>query len=164
MMRNHFINTILISCVLCAPVFAQKVEIFGGAQYEKLQSSYNAVGWNASLTGNFKHVLGITADFSGVYNSRRADSSVYTYTIGPVLTARLPVVQPFVHALFGGATTSTTGRSDNAFAMLVGGGLDIGLRKGIGLRLVQADWLLTKFGDQTQDQQGRVSAGIVIKF
>ena len=163
-MRNHFINTILIACVLCAPVFAQKVEIFGGAQYEHLQSSYNAVGWNASLTGNFKHVLGITADFSGVYNSRRASSSVYTYTIGPVLTARLPVVQPFVHALFGGATTSTTGRSDNAFAMLVGGGLDIGLRKGIGLRLVQADWLLTKFGDQTQDQQGRVSAGIVIKF
>ena len=163
-MRNHFINTILISCVLCAPVFAQKVEIFGGAQYEHLQSSYNAVGWNASLTGNFKHVLGITADFSGVYNSRRASSSVYTYTIGPVLTARLPVVQPFVHALFGGATTSTTGRSDNAFAMFVGGGLDIGLRKGIGLRLVQADWLLTKFGDQTQDQQGRVSAGIVIKF
>ena len=163
-MRNHFINTILISCVLCAPVFGQKVEIFGGAQYEHLQSSYNAVGWNASLTGNFKHVLGITADFSGVYNSRRASSSVYTYTIGPVLTARLPVVQPFVHALFGGATTSTTGRSDNAFAMLVGGGLDIGLRKGIGLRLVQADWLLTKFGDQTQDQQGRVSAGIVIKF
>ena len=109
-MRNHFINTILISCVLCAPVFAQKVEIFGGAQYEHLQSSYNAVGWNASLTGNFKHVLGITADFSGVYNSRRANSSVYTYTLGPVLTARLPVVQPFVHALFGGATTSTTGR------------------------------------------------------
>jgi hypothetical protein len=164
LMRNHFINTILISCFLCAPVSAQKVEIFGGAQYEHLQSSYNAVGWNASLTGNFKHVLGITADFSGVYNSRRASSSVYTYTIGPVLTARLPVVQPFVHALFGGATTSTTGRSDNAFAMLVGGGLDIGLRKGIGLRLVQADWLLTKFGDQTQDQQGRVSAGIVIKF
>ena len=70
-MRKHFINTILIAGVLCAPVFAQKVEIFGGAQYEHLQSSYNAVGWNASLTGNFKHVLGITADFSGVYNSRQ---------------------------------------------------------------------------------------------
>jgi len=163
-MRNHFINTILIAGVLCAPLFAQKVEIFGGAQYEHLQSSYNAVGWNASLTGNFKHVLGITADFSGVYNSRRTSSSVYTYTFGPVLTARLPVVQPFVHALFGGATTSTPGGSDSAFAMLIGGGLDVGLRKGIGLRLVQADWLLTKFGDQTQDRQGRVSAGIVIKF
>jgi hypothetical protein len=163
-MRNHFINAILIAGVLCATVSAQKVEIFGGAQYEHLQSSYNAVGWNGALTGNFKHFLGITADFSGVYNSRRTESSVYTYTVGPVLTARLPVVQPFVHALFGGATSSAAGESASAFAMLIGGGLDVGLRKGIGLRLVQADWLFTKFGDRTQDKQGRVSAGIVIKF
>jgi hypothetical protein len=163
-MTKPLIFTILLAGFLCAPAFAQSVEIFGGAQYEHLQSSYNAVGWNASLTGNFKHVLGITGDFSGVYNSYRTNSSVYTYTVGPVLTARLPVVQPFVHALFGGATISARGTSDNAFAMLVGGGLDIGLRKGIGIRLVQADWLLTKFGGQTQDRQGRVSAGIVIKF
>ena len=107
---------------------------------------------------------GITGDFSGVYNSRRANSSAYTYAIGPVLTARLPIVQPFVHALFGGITTKIEGVSDNAFAMFVGGGLDIGLRKGIGLRLIQADWLMTKFGGQTQEHQGRVSAGIVIKF
>ena len=31
---------------------------------------------------------------------------MYTYTVGPVLAARLPVVQPFVHALFGGITAS----------------------------------------------------------
>jgi hypothetical protein len=154
----------MFALALWAPAFAQRVEIFGGAQFEHLQSSYNAVGWNASLTGNFKHVLGITGDFSGVYNSHRASSSVYTYTFGPVLTARLPVVQPFVHALFGGATISRQGVSDNAFAMFLGGGLDLGLRRGIGIRLVQADWLLTKFNDQTQDKQGRVSAGIVIKF
>jgi hypothetical protein len=122
------------------------------------------VGWNGSVTGNFKHVLGITADFSGVYKSHAASSSVYTYTVGPVFTARLPVVQPFVHALFGGATVSGEGVSDNAFAMLFGGGLDIGFRKGIGFRLVQADWLITKFGDQTQNSQGRVSVGIVLKF
>jgi hypothetical protein len=157
-------HTILLTVLLCAPAVAQRVEIFGGAQFEHLQSSYNAVGWNGSLTGNFKHVLGITGDFGGVYNSHRANSSVYTYTVGPVLTARLPVVQPFVHALFGGATVSRGAVSYTAFAMLVGGGLDVGLRKGIGLRLVQADWLLTKAGGQTQDKQGRVSAGIVIKF
>jgi hypothetical protein len=163
-MKTQITRTILLAGLLCAPALAQRVEIYGGAQFEHLESSYNAVGWNASLTGNFKHVLGITGDFSGVYNSRRASSSVYTYTVGPVLTARLPVVQPFVHALFGGATASSAGVSDNAFAMLLGGGLDLGLRKGIGLRLVQADWLMTKFGDRTQDSQGRVSAGIVIKF
>lgn len=156
--------TVLALGPLCALASAQRVELFGGAQFLHLQSSYNAVGWNASLTGNFKHFLGITGDFSGAYNSHRSNSSVYTYTFGPVLTARLPVIQPFVHALFGGATVSSAGVSDNAFAMLVGGGLDVGLRKGIGLRLVQADWLLTKFNDQTQDKQGRVSAGIVLKF
>ena len=161
---RKLIPAMLVAGLLCSPAFAQRVEIFGGAQYEHLQSSYNAVGWNASLTGNFKHVLGITGDFSGVYNSRRANSSAYTYAIGPVLTARLPIVQPFVHALFGGITTKIEGVSDNAFATFVGGGLDIGLRKGIGLRLIQADWLMTKFGDQTQEHQGRVSAGIVIKF
>src|SRR6266576_5458368 len=163
-MRKQVIDTILLAGVLCAPALAQRVEIFGGAQFEHLQPSYNAAGWNASLTGNFKHVLGITGDFSGVYNSRRASSSVYTYTVGPVLTARLPVVQPFVHALFGGATVRIGGVSDNAFAMLLGGGLDLGLRKGIGIRVVQVDWLMTKFGHQTQNDQGRVSAGIVIKF
>lgn len=163
-MRKILLHTTLLGGLLSVPIFAQNVELFGGAQYEHLQSSYNAVGWNASLTGNFKHVLGITGDFSAVYNSHRVSSSVYTYTVGPVLTARLPVVQPFVHALFGGARLASAGLSNTAFAMLVGGGLDVGLRKGIGLRLVQADWLMTQFDNQTQNKQGRVSAGIVIKF
>jgi hypothetical protein len=163
-MKQRLIQTLLLAIVFSVPTFAQKVELFGGAQYEHLQPGYNAVGWDASVTGNFKHILGITGDFSGVYNSHRGNSSVYTYTVGPVLTARLPVVQPFVHALFGGATMSHAGVNDGTFAMLVGGGLDIGLRKGIGLRLVQADWLMTQFRDQTQNRQGRVSAGLVIKF
>lgn len=163
-MSKQSVKTILIAVLLSLPAFAQKVELFGGVQYEHLQPHYNAVGWNASLAGNFKHVLGITGDFSGVYNSHRGNSSAYTYTLGPVLTARLPVVQPFVHALFGGATISGAGVNDSAFAMFLGGGLDIGLRKGIGLRLVQADWLMTQFRGQTQNRQGRVSLGLVIKF
>ena len=163
-MKKQVIYTIMLAGVLCAPAFAQRVEIFGGAQFEHLQPSYNAVGWNGSVTGNFKHVLGITGDFSGVYNSRVTSSSVYTYTVGPVLTARLPVVQPFVHALFGGATAKISGVTEGSFAMLLGAGLDLGFRKGIGIRLVQVDWLMTQFGDQKQNNQGRVSAGIVIKF
>jgi hypothetical protein len=162
--RKLVTYTILLVGVLCAPAFAQRVEIFGGAQFEHLQPSYNAVGWDASVTGDFKHVLGITGDFSGVYNSRFASTSTYTYTVGPVLTARLPVVQPFVHALFGAATARVEGASDTGFAMFLGGGLDLGLRKGIGIRLVQADWLITRFDGRTENRQGRASAGIVIKF
>jgi hypothetical protein len=163
-MRKQVIYTILVAGVLCAPAFAQRVELFGGAQFEHLQSSYNGVGWNVSLTRNFKYGLGITGDFSGVYNSRGVGSSVYTYTIGPVLSARLPVIQPFVHVLFGSSTARIGGASDSAFSVFFGGGLDLGLRKGIGLRLVQVDWLTTEFGGQVQDSQGRVSAGIVIKW
>lgn len=108
-MTRKIAYTMLLFGLLSACGFGQRVEIFGGAQFEHLESSFNAVGWNASLTGNFKHVLGITADFSGVYKSHRVGSSVYTYTMGPVLTARLPVVQPFVHALFGGGCLTDSG-------------------------------------------------------
>jgi len=163
-MGKQLLCTILVSGFLCSSALAQGVELFGGAQYEHLESSYNAVGWDVSLTGNLKHVLGITGDVSGVYNSHRIASSVYTYTVGPVLTARLPVVQPFVHALFGAATFTTGGVNTTAFATLVGGGLDVGLRKGIGIRLVQADWLMTQFASSKQNNQGRVTAGLVIKF
>ena len=59
-MVKRLFYTILISGFLCCSAFAQRVEFYGGGQYEHLESSYNAVGWNAALTGNFKHVLGIT--------------------------------------------------------------------------------------------------------
>ncbi len=153
--------SLLILIVVPLPGAAQRVEIFGGVQYTHLQPSYNAVGWNAAVTGNFKHVLGITGDFSGAYKS---GGDFHSYTVGPVLTARLPIVQPFVHALFGGATLTAAGTSTTDFAMMVGGGLDLGLRKGIGLRLIQADWLSTRFGGFVNNSQGRASAGLVLKF
>jgi len=150
----------VVAGLLSLTAAAQRVEIFGGYQFTHLQPAFNANGWNASLTGNFKHVLGITGDFSGAY---KQNLRVYTYTVGPVLTARLPVVQPFVHALFGGITASEGG-SSTGFAMLVGGGIDVGLRKGIGFRIVQADWLSTKFSGITRNRNVRASTGIVFKF
>jgi hypothetical protein len=153
--------SLLILILVPMPGAAQKVEIFGGIQFTHLQPAYGAAGWNAAVTGNFKHVLGITGDFSGAYPS---GLDFHSYTVGPVVTARLPVVQPFVHALFGGATLSGGGTSTTDFAMLLGGGLDIGFRKGIGFRLIQADWLSTRFGGSVNNKNGRFSTGIVLKF
>jgi hypothetical protein len=153
--------SLLILVFAPLPGVAQRVEIFGGFQYTHLQPSYNAVGWNASVTGNFKHFLGITGDFSGAYNPH---TDFHSYTVGPVLSARLPVVQPFVHALFGGATLSGDGSSTTDFAMMIGGGLDLGLRRGIAFRLVQADWISTRFGGSTNNDNGRFSTGLVLKF
>ena len=151
----------LLFGVLPCSIAAQRVELFGGYQFTHLQPSYNANGWNASVTGNFKHILGITGDFSGAYNN---GLDAYTYTVGPVLQARLPVVQPFVHALFGGQTLSASGASTSGFAMMVGGGIDLGMRKGFGVRIVQADWISAKFSGETRNRNVRASAGIVIKF
>ncbi len=159
-MRKLFLCFIVWAMTL-TPAFAQKVEIFGGYQFSHLQPNVNANGWDASVTGNFKHVVGITGDVSGVYKN---GVSFYTYTVGPVFTARLPVVQPFVHALFGGGTASGGGVSHTGFAMYLGGGMDVGLRKGIGLRLFQVDWLSTRFSGVTSNSNGRASIGIVLKF
>jgi hypothetical protein len=160
--RTIFSSTLLflVLGMFSLPVVAQSVEIFGGYQFTHIDPSFDASGWNASLTGNFKHVLGITADFSGTYKDHL---QVYTYTFGPVLTVRLPVVQPFVHALFGGMTIAN-GASTTGFAMQVGGGLDLGLRKGIGFRLVQADWMSLRFSGNTDNRNVCVSTGIVLKF
>jgi hypothetical protein len=158
-------NSLLMFAVFTLLSFnaaAQRVELFGGYQFTHLQPSFNANGWNGSLTGNFKHVLGITGDFSGAYSQ---NVHAYTYTVGPVLTARLPVVQPFVHALFGGMTIGgETSNSTSGFAMMVGGGLDIGMRKGFGFRIVQADWVSTSFSGNTRNRNVRASTGLVIKF
>ena len=163
--RQHtnslFFLSVIIS-LLSFPAAAQRVELFGGYQFTHLQPNFNANGWNASITGNFKHVLGITGDFSGAY---KEGVHTYTYAGGPVLAARLPVVQPFVHALFGGMTIGgATSNSTSGFAMLLGGGLDVGMRKGIGFRIVQADWISTNFSGTTRNRNVRASAGLVIKF
>jgi hypothetical protein len=152
---------LVLWCTFSIPAAGQKAEVFGGYQFTHLQPAFNANGWNVAVTGNFKHVLGITGDFSGAYEDR---VNAYTYTVGPVFSARLPVVQPFVHALFGGMTLSGNGGSDSGFAMLLGGGLDAGLRRGIGIRVLQADWISTRFSGNTFNRNVRVSAGIVVKF
>jgi hypothetical protein len=163
-MRKSFIAAIVFSAFLSVPALSQRFEIFGGAQYEHLQPSYNAVGWNASFTANLNSVLGFTGDFSGVYKSKTISTSAHTYTFGPALTLHTPVFQPFVHSLFGVATSSVGGTNSSAFAMFLGGGLDIGLRKGVGVRLPQVDWLFTEFGSHHQTHQVRISAGVVVKF
>lgn len=157
---HRVIAACLFSLVLSLPVAAQKAEVFGGYQYTHLDGGLNMNGWNGALTGNFKDWLGVTADFSGVY---RSGAKLHTYTFGPVLSAHTPVVQPFVHALFGGATASGGG-STTAFVMYYGGGIDAGMRHGLGFRVVQFDWMVVHFNGETDRNNVRISSGLVVKF
>ncbi len=137
-----------------------KAEVFGGYQFTHPDGGPNLNGWNGALTGNFNKTFGVTADFSGTYGS---GLSFYTFTLGPKLTANLPVIKPFVHALVGGARISGGGGGTTGFDMMLGGGLDAG-HGHLAWRVVQADWMLTRFSGFTDKKNVRVSTGLVLRF
>jgi hypothetical protein len=113
----------------------------------------NHYGWNGALSLNANRWFGITADLSGHYRELAPGVSFNSFTavFGPQLTYRAEKASPFVHALFGVNRASTGGLSDSAFAMALGGGLDINITKRLAFRLVQADYLMTKHSDDTQN-------------
>jgi hypothetical protein len=156
----------LAALLLCAvvaqaePKAAPKAEVFGGYQFTRLEGGTNMNGWNAALTGNMGRSFGITGDFSQVYNSGVHFS---TYTFGPEVHAHLPIVKPFVHALFGGARLAGGGGSVNGFATYVGGGLDIG--HGVfAVRVPQFDWMYAHFSGGSSSKNVRLSVGLVGRF
>ncbi len=146
---------------------AAKVEVFGGYQYLRVNpgqglSGENFNGWNGAVTGYVNNWLGITGDISGSYNN---GVHIYTFMGGPTLSpARSKSLVPFVHALFGDVHASGGGVSDNAFGMALGGGLDVlGVHGHIGVRLAQADYVMSRFASATQNNF-RYSAGVVFRF
>lgn len=146
--------------LLAMPSLAQefkRAEIFGGYQYTHVDPNVNGNGWNAALTGYATRWLGVTGDFSGSYKS---GSSLHTYMVGPTLALRTPRATPFVHALFGGAHADQL----NAFAMGVGGGLDVHAGEHFSVRLLQADWLMFRRAGVSINKNVRLSAGVVFRF
>ena len=146
--------------VFCSPSIAQEskpVDVFGGYQFAHAQPNANGNGWNVAVTGNLTHSIGITGDFSGNYES---GSSLYTYMGGPTFAIRTERVTPFVHALFGGAHADGL----DAFAMALGGGLDVNAGDHFAVRLVQADWLMFRRSGVSSNGNARVSVGVVFRF
>ncbi|MEW6208485.1 MAG: outer membrane beta-barrel protein [Acidobacteriota bacterium] len=109
-----------------------------------------------------------------------ADTNIHNFLFGPRFSYRKKEsVTPFAHALIGfsrahveGSFTTTTdsgtvsfdfSENDTAFAAAFGGGLDVKLSDSLALRLVQADYLLTRFGGFTE-HNARISTGLVFRF
>ena len=112
-----------------------------------------------------------------------ADSNLYTFLFGPRLSYRKDKrFTPFAHILPGLARSHTSGTvttqllvmppvltdfhfsdSGTAFAMAIGGGLDMKLTKSLVFRVLQADYLLTRFGGATQNH-ARLTTGLLYRF
>ena len=136
--------------------------------------AFTANGGVGTFAWNFNNNLGVEAELGGYHNGnvndKEFDSTAFSYLFGPRFSwGRSKKFDPYVHALFGGqnATSSIAASSvlvvnphaasthlssdgrykgtTNAFAMAVGGGIDIKMGKWMTLRPVQIDYLLTRF-------------------
>ncbi len=184
--------------LLSVPAMAQDdlptFDLFGGYSYVHVSFSGDSSG---NITGNLnggsgavafypsKH-FGFVGDFGGYklgtlkQGSLSADvsGSVITYLFGPRIRFGGERATPFAQALFGGAhvgditsggsSICSTTCSENAFAMTLGGGLDVKVSQHFAIR-GQAEYLLTRFTDPTSSSSGkatqnnaRISVGIVI--
>jgi hypothetical protein len=128
------------------------------------QFAAHASGWEMSGTVKAHKWLGITADFDGHYSSA-AGTPIHrhSFLFGPEVA--LPGrISPFAHVLVGGVHESVGfGQTGNAFATAVGGGIDIKMGHRLSIRLIQADYFMTRFNAFDQNKY-RISTGVVLRF
>jgi len=149
-----------------------KAEIFGGYSYLHTSiagTGFSSNGASGSISVNPNNWLGLVGDF-GVYHNTTAGVgvNVVSYLFGPKLAYRhSDKLTPYAHFLLGGAHAGTGfggGASQNAFALAFGGGFDTKVTPHVAIRLIQADYVLTKFGTNTHQNSARISAGVVFRW
>jgi hypothetical protein len=139
-------------------------------EYPKI-TSFNINGGGASFVYNAGHYFGIKAEFMDYTGGGGAQlralgytgnvsGNLFTYEFGPQIKKHSGKVQPFAEALFGAAHTGiygtifnavngiqAAGNSNNAFAMSLGGGLDIPVNQHLSIRPAEVDYILTEFSN-----------------
>jgi Outer membrane protein beta-barrel domain len=158
-------------------------EVAGGYAYTRgnsdAGSSFDMNGGTASFTYNFRDHFAVVGDF-GAYRFSNVgpglSSTMYTYLFGPRLPLRRSSGEgrfaPFVQVLVGGgrlnANANGISAGENSVAVAAGGGLDFSARGHLSVRLVEAEYLLTRFphpdGTSATQNNVRISAGIVLRF
>ena len=112
----------------------------------------------------------MAADFSGAYKSQNGVSfNNYTYTFGPVVSMRhSESFTPFAHFLAGGFHSSASAGgltgSDGGFAMMLGGGLDVKVTQRLAVRAVQIDWLSLHANGGSDNNNARISTGLLFRY
>jgi hypothetical protein len=158
-----------------APAAAQEtpwVETFGGFMYLKADAGGQNVslrGWNLSVAENLNHWFGGAIDVSGAYgNPGGIHEFEHTVVGGPVFSYRKnSAFTPFAHAMIGliRGSRGYIGTSEGAtrFTGVFGGGLDLKVRDHVAIRIIQADYQVTPFFNQTQSNY-RLSVGVVLRW
>ncbi len=157
-----------------------RYELAGGYSYVNFDpgdpfETFSNHGATGSFTYNASRHLGLTAELGGYSFSRSANvkGSWNTWLFGPRLNLRrFDYFVPFVEFLAGGshAGVQMTGtRTQSAFALAAGGGIDVVLTKYVAWRFAQIDYLMTTFsgatlGGNARQDNFRVGTGIVFRL
>jgi opacity protein-like surface antigen len=157
-------------------------------------NSQNLNGGGGQVALYFKPWLAVAADLQGYASFTQcpkssseftacASGNLFTYTFGPQIKYRAGKLEPFAEVLLGGAHSNfyanacnkNTGEcgsrspSNNAFALAIGGGVDIVVSSKIAIRLVDADYELTRFGNNftggnNSQSNFRFQTGVQFRF
>ena len=137
-------------------------------------------GFTGEFNQNITKHIGIVTSFTGVYDNTpyvstagrafTANARRYDLMFGPRYNFRLQGFTPFVEGLAGFEHMRVridglqgAERADTAFAMQLGGGLDVHLTEHFDIRAIQADYIPT-FYNSTHQNNFRVGAGVKVKF
>jgi opacity protein-like surface antigen len=135
-------------------------------------------GWDASLklpVPFFGSWLGAKGEVSGTYRSDQPDFNPHSYffLLGPQISTHVGRSTIFLHGLVGSAHLNDQAipnlKSNNTFAIAVGGGFDVGLSRNWAWR-IQGDFYNTNYQStnanvhQIVNSNGRLSTGLVLRF
>lgn len=149
----------------------------GGGQFTFFMTPNIGLAGDLQGYGSYTQCTKPTAPIAGC-----ASGNLFTYMFGPQLKARMGKLEPFGEVLLGGAHSNFYGNactktgicgskspSNNAFSFAVGGGVDYTATEKITIRIVDADYVLTRFGNNftggnNSQSNFRFQTGIQFRF
>jgi opacity protein-like surface antigen len=160
--------------VMMAQQETPRAEVSGAYSYARVDSPdgvFNAHGASGSVAVNVSRWFGVAGDL-GVYKLSDQPPgegvTLVSFLFGPRISFRGDEhVTPFIQLLMGGAHLSQTDSSQTGFAMAAGGGLDVKVTQHLAIRLVQAEYVMTRLRFESVNQtqhNARISGGIVFRL
>jgi len=140
-------------------------------------------GFEAAVKGNVSRYVGLKGDYSFHRKTFSENIEGTTFEVDANLhnilggvefkdNSKEKRVKPFAHFLAGivhaklDVNFAGVSESDTAFAMAIGGGIDIRLGKRADFRIIQVDYNPTRLSDETQHKTQhdfRIGIGIVFR-
>lgn len=168
---RKIVQVIALALFFSLPAMAQKGtwDIYGGYSYMRADfggADQSLQGWDFSVAENVNSWLGGVVNFTGHYGQPKGvNVDVHTFAAGPRFSyTKAKSIVPFAQVLVGAVRGSRgyLGLSQTKidFGFAAGGGLDLKISPHVGVRVIQADYLVTPYFGLRQDNL-RASAGLV---